>query len=151
MPEDVRIVVILAKLAYLGGEHERADVLYQNSLSKITDEPALKIQAAWAAYSLGRVDDAKRLMESALAASTDPAQRVEAELFLNFQKQDAAAALIDGTLAANPNYVPALMARAALTIGNDLKAAVADYEKVLGLFPKFTPASEALARIREAE
>ncbi len=151
MPEDVRIVVILAKLAYLGGEHERADVLYQNILSKITDEPALKIQAAWAAYSLGRVDDAKKLMESALATSTDPAQRVEAELFLNFQKQDAAAALIDGTLAQNPNYVPALMARAALTTGNDLKAAVADYEKVLGLFPKFTPASEALARIREAE
>ena len=151
MPEDVRIVIILAKLAYLGGEHERADVLYQNILSKITDEPALKIQAAWAAYSLGRVDDAKKLMESALAASTDSGQRAEAELFLNFQKQDAAAALIDGTLAANPDYVPALMARATLTTGKDQKATVADYEKVLGLFPKFTPASEALARIREAE
>ena len=151
MPNDVRIVVILAKLAFRGGEHERADVLYQNSLPKITDDPGLKIQAAWAAYSMARLDDAGKLMQAALTAATEPAQRAEAELFLNFQKADPASGLIEGTLAANAAYVPALMARAALTGGKDPKAALADYEKVLGIFPKFTPASEAIARIRKAE
>jgi len=151
MPDDVRIVIILAKLAYHGGEHERADVLYQNCISKITNDPQLKIQAAWAAYSMGRVDDAKKLMESALAISTEPSQRSEAELFLNFQKADVAPALIDGTLAANSDYVPALMARAVQAGKKDPRAALPDYEKVLALFPKFTPATEALTRIREAE
>jgi tetratricopeptide (TPR) repeat protein len=151
MPDDTAIVIILAKLAYRSGEHERADVLYQNSLSKITGDPGLKIQAAWAAYSVGRVDDAKKLMESALTSATEPSQGVEAKLFMNFHQEQPAADLIESTLAATPDFVPALMARAALTGSKDPKAALADYEKVIELFPKFTPASAAIARIREAE
>jgi tetratricopeptide (TPR) repeat protein len=151
MPNDVRIVVILAKLAFRGGEHQRADVLYQNILSKITGDPGLEIQAAWAAYSMGRVDAAGKLMQAALKAATDPAQRAEAELFLNFQKADPAPGLIEATLATNPAYVPALMARAALNAGKDPKTALPDYEKVLEIFTEFTPAREAIARIREAD
>lgn len=150
-PDDAQIGVILAKLAFRGGEHERADLLFQNSLSKIKGDTALMLQAAWAAYSMGRVADAKTLMEAVVADSKDQTERLVGQLFLDFQDETRAAGLIDKTLATDPEYVPALMARADLTGKKDSKAALQGYEAVLKTYPKFQPASEAIARIRAGE
>jgi Tfp pilus assembly protein PilF len=108
-------------------------------------------QAAWAAYSVGRVADAKTLMEAVAAASKDQAELADAKLFLDFQNESAAAGLIDKTLATDPKYVPALMARADLAAKKDTKAALEGYDAVLKIYPKFKPATEAAERIRTAE
>ncbi len=150
-PEDVAIGVILAKLAFLSGEHERADVLFQNSLSKIKDDTGLMLQTAWAAYSVGRVADAKTLMEAVVAGSKDQNERSAAQLFIDFQNESPAAGLIDKTLAADPKYVPALMARADLAAKKDPKAALQGYEALLKIYPKFKPATQAAESIRAAE
>lgn len=150
-PQDTAIVVILAKLAFRDGEHERADVLFQNSLTEIKDDTGLMSQAAWAAYSVGRVDDAKTLMETVLSSSKDRAERDAAKLFLDLHNPSAAAGLIDKALANDPKCVPALMARADLAAKNDPKAALKDYEAVLEIYPKFKPAGEAAEKIRAVE
>jgi tetratricopeptide (TPR) repeat protein len=150
-PEDAAIGVILAKLAFRSGEHERADLLFQNSLSKIRDDTGLMSQAAWAAYSVGRVADAKTLMETVVASSKDQSERTAAQLFLDFQNEARAGGLIDKTLAKDPKYVPALMARADLGVKKDPKAALLGYEAVLKIYPKFKPASDAAERIRATE
>ena len=150
-PEDAAIGVILAKLAFRSGEHERADLLFQNSLSKIKDDTALMSQAAWAAYSVGRVVDAKTLMEAVVAASKDQTERAAGQLFLDFQNESLTAGLTDKTLAKDPMYVPALMARADLAAKKDPKAALQGYEAVLKIYPKFKPASEAAERARALE
>jgi hypothetical protein len=96
--------------------------------------------------------------ETALASPDDPwsslvpvGERAAAQLFIDLQDEARASGLIEGTLAKNPEYVPALMARADAAGKNDPKAAMQGYEEVLKIYPKFAPASEAIARIRAAE
>ncbi len=150
-PEDAAIGVILAKLAFRSGEHERADVMFQNSLSGIKDDTSLMLDAAWAAYSVGRVADAKTLMEAVVAGSKDQTERSAAKLFIDFQNEARAAGLIDKTLATDPQYVPALMARADLAEKKDPKAALQGYEAVLKIYPKFKPAREAAEQILKSK
>jgi Flp pilus assembly protein TadD len=56
------------------------------------------------------------------------------------------AALAASKLEANPDDVPALMVRAALQEKNG-ESPLADYLRVIEIFPQFTPASIALARL----
>ncbi|RPJ35930.1 MAG: tetratricopeptide repeat protein [Verrucomicrobiaceae bacterium] len=151
VPDDAAIGVIMASLAFRAGEFERADLLFQSNLAKIKDNTGLMSQAAWAAYSVGRVGDAKTLMEAVVAGSKDQGERAAAQLFIDLQDEARASGLIEGALAKNPEYVPALMARADAAGKNDPKAAMQGYEEVLKIYPKFAPASEAIARIRAAE
>jgi tetratricopeptide (TPR) repeat protein len=150
-PQDAAIVVILARLAFRDGEHERADVLFQNSLTETKGDTGLMSEAAWAAYSVGRVTDAKTLMQEVVSSTKDQAEHEAAKLFLDLQNPSAAAALIDKALANDPKCVPALMARADLAAKKDPKAALQGYEAALKIYPKFKPASEAAERIRAAE
>lgn len=150
-PEDAAIRIILAQLAFREGDHERADVLFQNCLAETKGDTGLMSQAAWAAYSVGRVDDAETLMQAVAAESKDQAERADAQLFLDFQNATIAGGLIDKTLASNPKYVPALMARAELAAGKNPKAALEGYEAVLKIYPKFKSAAQSAELIRSAE
>ena len=149
--EDATIGAILAKLAFRSGEYERADLLFQNSLSKIKDDTELMLQAAWAAYSVGRVHDATSLMQAVVAGSKDPAERSAGQLFLDFQSGSPAAVLVEQALAKDPRYVPAMMARANSLADKNLESALQGYEAVLKIYPKFKPASDAAERIRALE
>jgi tetratricopeptide (TPR) repeat protein len=150
-PEDAQAAAIMATLAYRAGEYERADVMFQNSLSTIKDDTGLMVKAAWAAYSVGRLDAAGKLMETVVARSKDTGELAAAKRFLELQREGCPADVIDGILVAEPEYVPALMARAARAEKVDRNAASEDYEKVLKIFPKFTPARSAIERIRAEE
>lgn len=148
-PGDVPVGAILAILAFRAGEHERAYGLFQESLAKIKDDSALMTQGAWAAYSVGRIDEARNLMETVIAQSKNPDELASGKRFLEFQKEDCSAAMIAEALAADPEYVPALMARGAQAAGkNQTDAALQDYQQVLKIFPKFAPASAAIGRIQ---
>ncbi|MCX6867659.1 MAG: hypothetical protein NTV46_15860, partial [Verrucomicrobia bacterium] len=116
---------------------------------KLPADPRVQADYAWAAYSMGRVADARAAMGK--LAPSDPAQAADAKDFLALTDPAAAAnadtpALIEKKLAATPTDVPALMVRAALQEKAGQNP-VAGYVKVLEIFPQFAPARLALARV----
>ncbi len=150
-PGDARATAIMGALAYRAREYERANSMFQSSLATIKDDTGLMIQAAWAAYGVGRVDDARKLMETVIARSNVTNELTDAEHFMAFQSGNCPADAITDALASDPEYVPALMARAARAEKEDDTSAVEDYQKVLEVFPKFAPARIAIQRIRSAQ
>jgi Tfp pilus assembly protein PilF len=107
------------------------------------------IEGAWAAYCVGRLDDAGNLMATVIARSKDPKEMAGGKQFLKFLKADCTADEIADALESDPDFVPALMARAALAENDhQTSAALQDYQKALKVFPKFIPASEAIKRIQ---
>ncbi len=151
-PGDVRAGAILAVLAFRAGEHERAYVLFQECLANIQDDTALTMQGAWAAYSVGRVGEASNLMETLITRSNIPGELASAKRFLDLVKPGCTAAMIADALALDGDYVPALMARAALAAShNQTTAALHDFERVLQIFPKFTPARDGIEHIEPAQ
>jgi lipopolysaccharide biosynthesis regulator YciM len=94
-------------------------------------------------------------MQRALNAEQDAAAADDAKRFLAMTSLDqlspetvAAEPEIQMTLQTEPDYVPALMAEAAVKLqGNDTKAATDLYSKVLQKYPDFAPAEKRLAAI----
>jgi tetratricopeptide (TPR) repeat protein len=147
-PGDAQAAAIMGALAYRAREFERADLMFRESLSTIKDDTGLMMQGAWAAYSVGRLDDARKLMETVIVRSKDPKELAGGKRFLEIQQEDCPAGVIADALQSDPEYVPALMARAARAERENQAAAVEDYEKVLEVFPKFAPAVQAIKRIQ---
>lgn len=122
--------------------------MFQESLSTIKDDTSLMVQAAWAAYSVGHLDEAGKRMKTVTAQSKDAGELAAATKFLELQREDCPGETIAEVLVSDPEYVPALMARAARDMNKDQTAALEDYEKVLEVFPMFAPARIAIERIR---
>jgi len=147
-PGDARATAVLGTIAFRAREFERAHLMFQGSLLKIKDDSGLMLQAANAAYAVGELNETSKLMESVAAQSKEPDELAESRRFLALQKPDCPPQTITETLSADPDYVPALMARAALAEkGNQTQAALEDYEKVLKILPDFKPAAEAIKRL----
>jgi Tfp pilus assembly protein PilF len=87
-------------------------------------------------------------METVIVRSKDPKELAGGKRFLEIQQEDCPAGVIADALQSDPEYVPALMARAARAERENQAAAVEDYEKVLEVFPKFAPAVQAIKRIQ---
>src|SRR5439155_5695218 len=109
----------------------------------------------WSQYSLGRTAEAEATMQNALGTGAAFARSEEAKRFLatnplwsNPANAQQAAAQVQDILKADPNYVPALMAAAAIyeQQGN-AKAAKQACEKILARFPLFAPANKLLAAL----
>jgi Flp pilus assembly protein TadD len=148
-PQSPRAAAILGTANFHLGKHEEAYDLLQEAARKLPADAAVQADFAWAAYSTGRVADARAAMDK--LAHGDSAQAADAKDFLALTAPNAAAdpgtpALIETKLAAKPTYVPALMVRAAL-LEKAGGSPAATYQKALGVFPQFDPAGIALARI----
>ena len=131
------------------GKHEEAYNLLQEAARKLPADAGVQADFAWAAYSMGRVADARTVMGK--LAPGDSARAADAKDFLALTEPHAVAdaatpALVEKKLAASPTYVPALMIRAALQEKAG-ESPVASYDKVLEVFPQFDPARIALARV----
>jgi TolA-binding protein len=110
---------------------------------------------AWAAYSLGKVNEARDGMQKIVAAAPSSTEAGDAKKFLSFTALDenakelaAAENDVQGELKANPEYVPALMARAALDGQHgEIKRATETYTGILSRWPDFAPAQKHLAAL----
>lgn len=107
---------------------------------------------AWAAYSQGKIPDARGAMQRIVAAAPPTAPEAQdAQSFLALtdpQPGPAAEAQVPKLLAATPNYAPALILRAqSRTSQGDAQGAAADYAAVLQRFPDFPLAQKELARL----
>jgi uncharacterized protein HemY len=94
-------------------------------------------------------------MQKALTNNPDPTQAADAKKFLAFTALDenpkelmAAEIDVQKELKSNPEYVPALMAQAALlTQRGQIKPATEMYNDILGRLPDFAPAQKRLATL----
>jgi len=154
-PHDPRVAGVLGGITYQAGDYPKAYSLLQESVGALPDNPSVLRALAWASYSQGKVDEARKSMQHVLKASPTPAQSDDATSFLELTAldrgaKDLAASLpkVEGVLKKNPKHVPALMARAALHVeGGEAKPAAEIYAKVLAIFPDFAPAQKWLAAL----
>ncbi len=165
-PDDPDVAQTLGRLAYQTGDFQYALILLQETARKQPDNPEALYDLAKAAYSVGEVPEAETAMRSALSPSsvsqsnppngqagalfqrTDEANRFleMTALPANPAQLAAATAKVEQVLKSDPAYVPALMARAAISEQKaEAGAARQTYEKVLSLYPDFTPAKKRLA------
>jgi len=110
---------------------------------------------AWAAYSAGKTNEAREAMRRVVNGPAAAPERGEAALFLSMAPLDSDEAIpgnaeneVTKALAAQPDYVPALMAKAAIRLQKgDTAEASAIYSGILQKWPDFPPAQKRLASI----
>jgi tetratricopeptide (TPR) repeat protein len=155
-PDDARISALLGRLVFRkGDDYKWSASLLEESARKLTDDPLLSYDLAWAEYSLGRLPDAEAAMRGVFANPGGlPAEQIEdAKRFLGLiaaakgSTPDAkAAADAEKVLVTQPDYVPALFVSAlAQQARGNYKAAAQRYDRALARFPLFAPATRELA------
>lgn len=152
-PDDPLVAHMLGRLAYQTGDYTWAASLLQEASRKMPDDQEVLYDAAEAKYALGGVADAETAMQQIVQAHSANPRSESAKQFLAMtalaaKPRATGTAEIEQILKANPDYVPALMARGALLEqqGNVLSAKT-NYEKVLTVFPGFVPAKKQLVII----
>jgi tetratricopeptide (TPR) repeat protein len=150
--EDPAVSARLGIAAYEAGDFTQSYGLLQESYRAKQVDPKGVRTLAWAAYSLGRVQEARDLIEKLPTLNAPQPLIEDGQLFLKMTASDSSAkvssAEIEETLKAQPNYVPALMLRAAAySQAGNKQGAVETYNQVLRVTPKFPPAQVKLAAI----
>src|SRR5947208_3827942 len=154
-PGDPHATATVGSIAFQLGNYTWAYSLLQEGGRQLPNDPAVLHDLAWAAYSLGKVAEARQTMQSVLSSKPSSPQTTVGKAFLSMtalsadgNDVSASEGEINSALATEPNYVPALAARAAIQAKRgDSAAAEATYRQVLQRFPDFAPAQRDLAAI----
>jgi tetratricopeptide (TPR) repeat protein len=154
-PADPQVAGILGKVVYQSGNFSWSYSLLQEVVRQRQNDPSILHDLAWAAYSLGKINEARDVMEKVLTNNPDSSQAADAKKFLaltaldqNPKELTAAESELQNKLKSNPDYVPALMAQAAIQLQrNEAKTATDIYLQVLRRYPDFAPAQKRLAAI----
>ena len=154
-PADPRITAKVGQIAYQAGNFSWAYSLLQEGARQIPDDPAIAHQFAWAAYSLGHVREAQEAMQSVANKPNASTEQSDSKRFLDMLQLDSdekdptqSESEVNQLLAADPSYVPALMARADIQLRRgDTKSAASICNGILEKLPDFAPAQKRLAAI----
>ncbi len=152
-PNDPLVTQTLGHLAFLTGDYKWALSLLQLAAQAQPQNPEVLYDLGEAYYSAGRVTDARTAMQNALQTGTTFAQTNNARQFLTLTaladtpaQALAAQSQVETILKSTPDYVPALMVKAAIAEQKpDLAVAEQTYEGVLKHYPDFIPAQKLLA------
>ena len=152
-PADPQVSGILGKVAYQSGNFSWSYSLLQEAARQRQNDASVLSDLAWAAYSLGKVNEARDAMQKVVTAGAESSQAADAKKFLaltaldeNPKELTAAEGEVQKELKSNPEYVPALMDQAALLAQRgDAKAATEAYSNILRRLPDFAPAQKRLA------
>src|SRR5947208_7071339 len=154
-PADPQVAGLVGKVAYDSGNFSWSYSLLQDAVRQRANDPALLHDLAWAAYSLGKVNEARDAMQKVLTNNPDSSQAADAKTFLALTALDenprelmAAEIDVQKELKSNSEYVPALMAQAALDAQHgQIKPATEMYNDILRRLPDFAPAQKRLATL----
>jgi tetratricopeptide (TPR) repeat protein len=154
-PTDPRATAAVGSIAFQLGNYTWAYSLLQEANRQLPNDPVVLRDLAWAAYSLGKVAEARQTMQNVLSSAPTSPQSADAKTFLSMtglsmdgNSVSASEAEVNSVLTAAPGYVPALAARAAIQAERgDSVGAEATYRQVLQRFPDFAPAQRDLAAI----
>lgn len=150
-PGDPEIAHLYGRLAFKTGDYPWALTLLQLAAQAQPQNPDVLFDLGQALYSVGKVSEAQTFAEKALQSDTDfkradDARRFLAMVALANTAARASAAQVDQILSVSPDYVPALMVKAALALRNsDTATARQTYTQVLRIYPDFAPARKQLA------
>jgi len=146
-PNNPVAAALIGRIAHAAGDHLWAYGLLREAVSRGGSVPGLKVDTALAAYSLGRVGEARALMAEALDAGETAEDVALAGKFLLWTG-DVDRLGAEEIEAAGSDYVPALMVKARRweEVGL-LSEAGATYRTILDGYAHFTPAKVALARV----
>jgi tetratricopeptide (TPR) repeat protein len=154
-PADPQITGLVGKVAYDSGNFTWSYSLLQEAARQRANDPSILHNLAWAAYSMGKVNEARDAMQKVLTNNPDSSQVGDAKKFLaltmlteNPKDLMAAEAEVQTELKSNPEYVPALTAQAALDVQRgQIKPATEMYTEILQRWPDFAPAQKRLAAL----
>jgi tetratricopeptide (TPR) repeat protein len=154
-PNDPQVAGLVGKVAYQSGNFTWSYSLLQEAVRQRANDPVILHDLAWAAYSLGKVNEARDAMQKILTSSPASALAADAKKFLALTALDenpkelmAAETDVQKELKSDPQYVPALMAQAALDAQRGQpKPATEKYNDILRRLPDFAPAQERLATL----
>jgi tetratricopeptide (TPR) repeat protein len=154
-PNDPEATAAIGHIALQAGNYTWAYSLLGESTRSSSKTPIAFHDLALAAYALGKVPEAREIMQRYLNTNPGDQQSKEAKQFLALTaleqpSADAVAAepQVENWLSTNPDDVPALMAKGAIKLQqNDEKSATDIYEKVLQKYPDFAPAQKRLSAI----
>jgi Flp pilus assembly protein TadD len=154
-PNDAEAAAVLGRIALKTDNFSWAYSLLQESARQRHNDPTILHDLALTTYALGKAPEARQTMQRSLDAAPDAAQSEDAKRFLAMTALDHPSAdvvpaepEVQKILKMQPDYVPALMAQAAIQLQrNDAKAAGGIYSQVLRHYPDFAPAQKRLAAI----
>jgi tetratricopeptide (TPR) repeat protein len=154
-PNDPQVTSILGKIAYQSGNVAWSYSLLQEAARQRENDPSILHNLAWAAYGLGKVNEARDAMQKVLTNNADSSQAADAKKFLALTKLSenpkelmSSEAELQKELNSDPEYLPALMAQAALDKQHDqIKPATEIYNGILRRWPDFAPAQKGLAAL----
>jgi tetratricopeptide (TPR) repeat protein len=129
--------------------------LLQEAVRQRPNDPSILHDLAWTAYSLGKVNEARDAMQKVVTKNPESPEAADAKKFLtltalgeNPKELMAADTQVQQELKSNPDYVPALMAQAALDAQHgQVKLATETYVEILRRLPDFAPAQKRLAAL----
>lgn len=141
------VAALIGRIAFAAGDHPWAYDLLREAASGGGMPARAKLDLAWAAYSLGRVDEARSLMDELLVAGGDAGDEAAAQRFLRWTG-DAVDRDLEEVLKVTPDYVPAMMVNGDIhEASGRLDEAAAIYGRVRDIHPHFVPAKVGLARV----
>ncbi len=153
-PNDPQTAGILGGVAYQTGNYSWSYSLLKDSSRQAPSDATILNRLAWAAYSLGKVAEAREAMNQMKNANPSLQLSSDAKAFLAMTageenpKNLAPESEVDSLLKSNTAFVPAQIAKAAHLIQRgDKLAAITIYNDVLRQFPDFAPAQKNLASI----
>ena len=148
-PNDPQIAGSLGRVALQAGNVTWAYSLLQEATRTGGDNPTVLHDLAMSAYALGKVADARQVMQRAMDAKPADAEAGDGKRFLTMTSpQPPTQGEVEGVLKAQPDYVPALMAKAAIELQqNNSGNVVKLYQDILRKYPDFAPAQMQLAAI----
>lgn len=148
-PRDPQVIAGLGFAKLLVGEHEEAYGLLKDATAVLDEDASVSFDYGRAAYSLGRVAEARTAMTRVAAVESPMAEEAKNFLLLT---DDAAlaesgiAAVVEKALAKDPKNVAALMLRGAQDEAAG-KSPETTYLEILKIHPRFDPARVRLAAL----
>jgi len=154
-PNDPEATAAIGHVALQVGNYSWAYSLLQESARNGAKDQIALHDLALSAYAIGKVPESRETMQRYFSANPTGERAQEAQQFLALTalEEPSAAAVaaepgVQKRLSADPDDVPALMAKAAIRLQqNDEKSATDIYLKVLQKYPDFAPAQKRLAAI----
>jgi Flp pilus assembly protein TadD len=151
LPADPYVADLLGRIVFQMQNFRWAYSLLQEAARRLNNDPSVVRDFAWSSYSVGKMDDARRLMQIVGGLHPDGEVASDAANFLRVTSTGVAPADADveGVLNKQPHYIPALMAKAQRH--PDPKAAAGLYQEVLDQWPDFPLAQKFLAALYAEE
>ena len=157
---DAQTLGTIGRIALQAGNASLAYALLQDSVHRGVNDPGVLHDLAMTSYFFGKISEARATMEKVKNSDSNLAESAKRFLALTAIDQQPAEptatvpseAEIDQILKSQPDYLPALTAKAAIEVKRgDVKAASEIYLHTLQKYPDFTPAQKGLALIYSSD